>query len=155
MNAAIDELTFEFPHVDAVVNYTRDTGVRPVNYTFDPPAGVPRNSGVVDGRLVRIRNARRAAARFGLDISGFELVPHRSSLIEWQAFRDTERVKSTDYPEVVAALKQHTGAEKVVIFDHTLRDSTSEPGQSALREPVRRVHNDQTFDSAPRRLIRH
>src|SRR5450755_3246827 len=30
--------------IEAVLNYTRNTGVRPVNYTFEPPPGVPRNS---------------------------------------------------------------------------------------------------------------
>jgi len=64
-------------------------------------------------------------------------------------------VKAIDYPEVEAALKSHTGADKVVIFDHTLRDSTIELGGAELREPVRRVHDDQTFDSAPRRVARH
>jgi hypothetical protein len=60
-----------------------------------------------------------------------------------------------DYPEVEAALKAHTGAEKVIIFDHTLRDSTAEPGRAALREPVRRVHDDQTQQSAPNRVRKH
>ena len=73
----------------------------------------------------------------------------------WASFQDSERVKAIDYPEVEAALKSHTGADKVVIFDHTLRDSTIELGGAALREPVRRVHDDQTFDSAPRRVARH
>jgi hypothetical protein len=43
----------------------------------------------------------------------------------------------------------------VMIFDHTLRDSTVEIGQPAVREPVRRVHNDQTLTSAPNRVIKH
>jgi hypothetical protein len=65
-------------------------------------------------------------------------------------------VESIDYPEVIAALQRHTGAEKVVIFDHTLRDSTVHPGSGTdLREVVRRVHDDQTLESAPRRVARH
>src|SRR5262249_30795301 len=86
---------------------------------------------------------------------GFELISHRSTLTEWAAFRDAERVKSIDYPEVEAALKAHTGADKVVLFDYTLRDSTVESGRAALREPVRRVHNDQTLLSAPNRVKKH
>jgi len=42
-----------------------------------------------------------------------------------------------------------------VIFDHTLRDSSVEPGRTQFREAVRRVHDDQTLDSAPRRVARH
>jgi hypothetical protein len=140
--------------VRASLNYTRNTGVRPVNYTFDPPPGVPRSSGEIDARTVTIHDARRAHD-LRLDVSGFELLPHRSALTDWSSFQDTERVKAIDYPEVAAALKAHTGADKVVIFDHTLRDSTAEPGRAALREPVRRVHDDQTLNSAPRRVARH
>jgi hypothetical protein len=140
--------------VRAVLNYTQNNGVRPVNYTFDPPAGVPRNSGEVDSRTVTIHNARHFQG-LTLDVSGFETIWHRSTLTDWESFQNSERVKAIDYPEVEAALKSHTGADKVVIFDHTLRDSTIELGGAALREPVRRVHDDQTFESAPRRVAKH
>jgi hypothetical protein len=155
MSAVIDESVIEqSTEVRAVLNYTHDSGVRPVNYTFDPPAGVPRNSGEVDARTVTIHNARRFSD-LTLDVSGFGMIHHRSTLTDWASFKDGELVKAIDYPEVEAALKAHTGADKVVIFDHTLRDSTAEPGRAALREPVRRVHDDQTFESAPRRVARH
>jgi hypothetical protein len=152
--AVTDEVILNQPYVDAVVNYTRKTGVRPVNYTFDPPAGVLRNSGEVEPHVVRIRNARHARG-LALDVSGFEMIRHSASLTDWNSFADADRVKTIDYPEVEAALKNHTGADKVLIFDHTLRDSTAGPGRTALREPVRRVHDDQTLDSAPRRVARH
>jgi hypothetical protein len=156
MSAVVDRSYFENPVSDvrAVLNYTRLTGNRPVNYTFDPPPGVPRSSGELDPRLVTIHNAR-GYRDFDLDVSGFELIAHRSSLTDWSSFEDAHLVRAVDYPEVEAALKARTGAYKVVIFDHTLRDSSAIPGHAALREPVRRVHDDQTFDSAPRRVARH
>jgi hypothetical protein len=141
-------------NVEALLNYTRNTGVRPVNYMFDPPPGVPRYSGEVDARTVTIHDARKVGG-LRLDVSGFELITHRSTLTDWAAFQDDERVKAIDYPEVAAALKAHTGADKVILFDHTLRDSTAEPGHAALREPVRRVHDDQTLSSAPNRVRKH
>ena len=154
MSAVISETANEL-HVKAVVNYTRNTGIRPVNYTYDPPSGVPRSSGEIDARKVTIRNAR-LEKELALDVAGFELIKHRSTLSDWVAFQDGDRVKAVDYPEVAAALRRHTGAEKVVIFDHTLRDSIVEAGDgSGLREVVRRVHDDQTFESAPRRVARH
>ncbi|HLZ99632.1 MAG TPA: CmcJ/NvfI family oxidoreductase [Steroidobacteraceae bacterium] len=140
--------------VEAILNYTRDTGVRPVNYTFDPPPGVPRNSGEVDARRVLIRDARQVSG-LTLNVAGFELIQHRSGIADWESFQDSELVKAFDYPEVTAALKRHTGADKVVIFDHTLRDSSVGPGNSSLREAVRRVHDDQTLASAPRRVAKH
>ncbi len=155
MSAVIAERRVDLStDVEAVLNYTHNTGVRPVNYTFDPPPGVPRSSGEIDARTVTIHDARRVAG-LSLDVSGFELIRHRNTLTDWQLFRDDDRVKTIDYPEVAAALKTHTRADKVVLFDHTLRDSTAEPGQAALREPVRRVHDDQTLRSAPNRVYKH
>jgi hypothetical protein len=155
MSAVIHEsLVGQSTDVRAVLNYTRNRGVRPVNYTFDPPAGVPRNSGEIDARTVTIRDARRFRG-LTLDVSGFEMIWHRSTLTDWASFKDAELVKAIDYPEIETALRARTGASKVVIFDHTLRDSTADPGRAALREPVRRVHDDQTFESAPRRVARH
>jgi hypothetical protein len=155
MNAILAETTVDAStDVEAVLNYTLDTGVRPVNYTFDPPPGVPRSSGQVDARKVRIRDAWRVAG-LALDVSGFEVIPHRSTLFEWTSFQDSDRIRAVDYPEVEHALAVRTGADKVLIFDHTLRDSTAAPGQPALREPVLRVHDDQTLESAPRRVLKH
>jgi hypothetical protein len=155
MSALIDESTVDQPaEVRAILNYTHDKGVRPVNYTFDPPAGVPRSSGELDPRTVTIRNARNYRG-LTLDVSGFETIWHRSTLTDWASFQNSEGVKAIDYPEIETALRTHTGADKVVIFDHTLRDSAVELGGAALREPVRRVHDDQTFESAPRRVARH
>jgi hypothetical protein len=38
MNAVVDEFALRAStDVQAMLNYTRNTGVRPVNYTFDPP----------------------------------------------------------------------------------------------------------------------
>jgi hypothetical protein len=88
-------------------------------------------------------------------VSGFDLLAHRSTLTDWASFQDQQRVSTIDYPEVASAIRRYTRADKVVIFDHTLRDSTAEPGQAQLREPVRRVHDDQTLASAPQRVRRH
>jgi hypothetical protein len=149
-NASIEKSA----EIEAVLNYTRNSGARPVNYTFEPPPGVPRNSGAIDAHSVKIRDARIVGG-LTLDRNGFEMISHRSALTHWRSFQNPERVKAIYYPEVVAALKAHTGADKVVIFDHTLRDSSVEPGRAQLREAVRRVHDDQTLDSAPRRVAKH
>jgi hypothetical protein len=155
MGAVMDEAVVDAAtDVEAVLNYTRNNGVRPVNYTFDPPPGVQRSSGEIDARTVTIHDARKVRG-LTLDVSGFEMISHRGTQRDWASFQNIERVKAIDYPEVAAALKNRTGADKVVIFDHTLRDSTAVPGRPEMREPVRRVHDDQTLDSAPRRVARH
>lgn len=155
MSAVLEDIVEQSPRdVAAVLNYTRRGDARPVNYTFDPPAGVPRNSGEADPQSVRIRDARGVSG-LSLDTSGFELLSHRSTLTDWASFQDSERVKAIDYPQAQEAIRSRTGADKVVIFDHTLRDSSVASTGAALREPVRRVHDDQTLLSAPKRVARH
>ena len=143
--------------VEAELNYLRNNGKRPVNYTYEPPPGVSRNSGEVDTRSVTIRNARLSAPAgdLSLDNSGFQLVKHRSALADADDYASEARIKAIYYTEVETLLRTLTGAQKVVVFDHTLRDGTPEHGRAGVREPVRRVHDDQTFESAPRRLPRH
>ena len=143
--------------VQAELNYLRNNGKRPVNYTYEPPPGVLRNSGEVDTRRVTIRNARLAAPAgdLSLDSSGFQLVKHRSALADADDYTSEARIKAVYYPEVETLLRALTGAQKVLVFDHTLRDGTPEHGRAGVREPVRRVHDDQTFESAPRRVPRH
>lgn len=139
-------------HVEAEVNYHLDEGQRPVNYAYPPPAGVPQSSAKPLPTRVRITDARQLAERPTLDRNGFQLLAHRSALAD---FRDETQIRSIYYPESEALLERATGAAKVVIFDHTLRLDVSGHGQQGIREPVRRVHNDQTFVSGPRRVRDH
>ena len=141
--------------VEAELNYLRAGEGRPVSYTFEPPPGVPWTSGALEPRRVTIRDARplAAAGELSLDKSGFERVAHASALTD---FSDDSAIRSIYYSESEQVLLKATGAEKVVVFDHTLRDSLSGSRATAsLREPVRRVHNDQTFVSGPRRVRDH
>lgn len=138
-------LPFAAPSVEAELNYLAPGTVRPVNYTFEPPAGIPWSSGTLDPRRVTIHNARPLAQNGGisLDKQGFQHVAHASALHD---FSDEAQIRDVYLPEAEALLRTITGAAKVVIFDHTLRDSArGSRANAALREPVRRVHNDQTF----------
>ncbi|MFK4448177.1 hypothetical protein ABH944_003338 [Caballeronia udeis] len=148
-------LTETLRAVEAELNYLRAGEGRPVSYTFEPPAGVPWTSGALEPRRVTVRDARplAAAGELSLDKSGFERVAHRSALTD---FSDDAAIRSIYYSESEQVLLKATGAEKVVVFDHTLRDSLNgSRATSSLREPVRRVHNDQTFVSGPRRVRDH
>ncbi|MDN7184224.1 methyltransferase [Caballeronia sp. SEWSISQ10-4 2] len=141
--------------VEAELNYLRAGEGRPVSYTFEPPPGVPWTSGTLEARRVTIRDARplAAAGELSLDRSGFERIAHTSALTD---FTDDAAIRSIYYSESEQVLLKATGAEKVVVFDHTLRDSLNGSRATAsLREPVRRVHNDQTFVSGPRRVRDH
>nr|WP_279631210.1 CmcJ/NvfI family oxidoreductase [Paraburkholderia dipogonis] len=67
---------------------------------------------------------------------------------------DPAQIESIYYREAEQLLKDATGARRVVVFDHTLRDGNA--GRAAgVREPVKYIHNDQTFVSGPRRVRDH
>jgi hypothetical protein len=140
--------------VEAELNYLRDTGTRPVAYTFEPPPGVPRYSGVREPYRVVIRNGRLSqyARGFSLDRTGFELHRYETAV---EDFDDEVAIRNNYYRETEDLIKRVTGAVKVVVFDHTLRDGTQNHRRSGVREPVRAVHNDQTFVSGPRRVRDH
>ena len=136
--------------VEAQVNYLTPMTEKPVNYTFQPPPGVPWRSGRPEPHRIQVRNARTLAAQPSLDEQGFVLVAHRTSV---RNFHDAAEVRSVYYPEVEKILKAATGAAEVVIFDHTLRSASAEQrAAKGIREPVRYVHNDYTSLSGCRRV---
>jgi hypothetical protein len=139
--------------IDAELNYLEFTGEKPVSYQYEPPPGVPKRSGVYRAHRVPISNARVAPppGALSLDRNGFELHRHPSALHD---FSDPQQIKSVYYPEAEALLKRATGAKRVVVFDHTLRDGQPERAEG-VREPVKYIHNDQTFVSGPRRVRDH
>ena len=87
-----------------------------------------------------------------LESLGFALVNAPTKCAD---FRDDEEVVATYYAEMMDVVKSASGAERVFIFDHTVRESgntnlNAAAGQSAA--PVPRVHCDYTATGAPRRL---
>jgi hypothetical protein len=139
-------------HIEAELNYLHYTGDRPVSYAYPAPPGVPQQSGKPEPRRVRIENGRQHPEPLSLDQNGFELLSHRSQVTD---FRDEALIRDVYYRETEELLKRATGAVKVVVFDHTLRYGLAGHDEPGVREPVRRVHNDQTFVSGPRRVRDH
>lgn len=139
--------------VEAELNYLEFTGEKPVSYQYEPPPGVPKRSGVYRPHRVTVSNARVAPppGALSLDRNGFELHRQASGLRD---FSDAARIASVYYPESEQLLKQATGARRVVVFDHTLRDGNTARAEG-VREPVKYIHNDQTFVSGPRRVRDH
>lgn len=132
----------------ATLNYLKRGAEKPVRYVFDPPAGVPQWNGIDDPRQIAIEDARGREDAFTLDRNGFQLVHAASKVGDFYATEEVERIY---YPEVEALLRATLGARRVKIFDHTVRNA----GRAGAREPARRVHNDHTVNSAPRRVRDH
>jgi hypothetical protein len=145
------------PAVSGVLNYLIPTGQKPVNYTFEPPPGVPYNSGSYESRALPIRDGRQIGQELSLDEQGFTLVQHRSAVTD---FYDQDEVRRVYYPEAQQLLAEITGAFKVVVFDHLVRKRDAEktplsfgrPPGGGVRGPVGRVHTDFTVRSAPNRV---
>jgi hypothetical protein len=138
--------------VQATLNYVAESTEKPVIYTHEPAAGGPRTTGKPEAHTVLIRNARLAEG-LSLDREGFELLHQETAVRD---FYDRAEVEMVYYPEIEALLKEATGAEKAVVFDHQVRNiERSKQGQSDAREYVRTVHNDYTATSGPRRVRDH
>ena len=138
--------------VQATLNYLSDRSKKPVIYTYEPPPGIPKTTGKFEPRSVLIRNAR-LGEELSLDRQGFQLVRQETAVRD---FYDRAEVERVYYPEVEALLKKVTSAEKIIVFDHQVRNvELSRQGERDAREYVRMVHNDYTAKSGPRRVRDH
>lgn len=139
--------------VEAILNYIAASDERPVYYAYEPPPGTPRTTGKFFAHVVPIRNARESDEDLSLDRQGFQLVRQQTSVVD---FYDQDEVRRAYYPEVESLLKAATGAEKVVIFDHQVRNiELAQRGEKHAREYGKAVHNDYTAKSGPRRVRDH
>jgi hypothetical protein len=136
--------------IEASLNYLAPTRERPRTYTYDPPAGVPRTTIVNDPHNVAIHDARPIASTASLDDEGFAVLQHRSRV---RAFDDKE-IRTIYYPESERLVRESTGADRVYIFDHTVRRRIpgAEDRRGGPRQPVARVHVDHTEKSGPQRV---
>lgn len=116
-------------------------------------------------------SVRHVADSTGLDITGFKFFKEPTQLKD---FNNEDKIRETYYPEVISIIKKHTGASRVVIFDHSkfsvrnpsIKISLDIPAirrhdPSALgdhpsnRQPARLVHVDQSAPAAVARVHRH
>jgi len=139
--------------VEASLNYITETSAKPVHYAYEPPVGTPKFTGEFEAKTVPVRNAREVVEDLSLDKEGFQLT-HQETAVD--DFYDQDEVKRTYYAEVERLLKEATGAEKVVIFDHQVRNlPLSQRGEKNARDYGKLVHNDYTAKSGPRRVRDH
>jgi hypothetical protein len=146
-NQKIEALSF----VTAELNYLTPTKDRPRTFTFQPPPGEPQSTVVPEPHAVPIYDARSIVDSISLDREGFALVRQRSAVKD---FYNDDEVRSTYYPEAERLIKQATGADRVFVFDHTVRKRIAGAADRSggLRQPVGRVHVDHTDKSGPQRV---
>ena len=138
------------PTIDAVFTYAVDTGEKIVNETMGDGDMGRRRTGVVEDKTMTVRDGRALRDTFDLETHGFEFVDHPTQMND---FFDDAELKSVYYKEAGQLLKARTGANRVHVFDHTLRSGDEdERNAKSVREPVTRVHNDYTEWSGPNRV---
>lgn len=136
--------------VAARLQYVVPAAAKPFSYEYEPPPGVPRRSAAFYEYPVVIHDARRLATPPSLDAEGFAL---RHFPTRVRDFYDTAEVATVYYGELERLLKDATGADSILIFDHTVRgEAASNQNGNSIHPPVQRVHNDYTPESALRRI---
>jgi hypothetical protein len=147
--ARVDNTAEEFrPFVEASLTYLADASVKPQTYNPPPGTGVPRRLGNYGNFRARIFDARPVADGLSLDREGFAFTRHDTAVTD---FYDEKQVREIYYPEIERLVARATGAEKVLVFDHTIR-SAERAVERGLRTPVQMVHNDYTDKSGPQRV---
>jgi len=126
-----------------------EDGSAPFNLAGDHPPGLTRTNFGAVAHDVLIHDIRGRESSFTLDEDAFQILQNQPPSAEL-SFTDDASVEKNYYPEVERLLLDNVpGANKVIIFDHTIR----RPNTS--RTPVSRVHIDQTAVSAAQRVRRH
>jgi hypothetical protein len=138
--------------VRATMQYTVDNGVSPDYYFYEPESSVKLNPPGTDAKEVEIHNTWARVNQLSADKEGFELHDFDVGFVE---FEEDDAVKKRFYPQVVDFVKQHTGARRVVVFDHTIRKRLPADlkQQTTVQRPaVMLVHSDYTPTSGPQRV---
>src|SRR5882757_280605 len=143
------------PFVIGELNSLAPAPRTPRTYAFDPPPGESRSTALPESHQVPIFDARLIAAGISLDREGFALVRHPTIV---RNFYDDKEVRNVYYPAAEAFLRATLKADRVVIFDHTVRkrvEGAADVRGAGPRQPATRVHVDQTEASGPNRVREH
>lgn len=137
-------------YIEAPLNFLAAIDGKPARY-IDPPAdGNHAFAAKDDVKVTPVRDARPILGSLSLDVQGFAVLTAPSRLAD---FHDAKRVRDVYYPETEELVREATGALHVIAFDHNVRHGNA--GQlrdpSGIRGPAKRVHNDYTLESGPRR----
>jgi hypothetical protein len=102
---------------------------------------------------MHIGDARQLQPQPTAESQCFELREHPTAIKDWT---DDEEIMKTYYPEMEAIVKAATGAERVIVFDHTVRDTQKGQGLNAAAGgagiAVQRVHTDYSDVSGALRI---
>ena len=133
----------------APINFTQPMAEKPYSYNYEPPPGVPPRNTSEETHRVKVLDARAVADRLSLDREGFVLLRRPTAARD---LYDEDEVTRVYYPECAGLIKEATGAARVHVFDHIVRNAARMAKGSPIKGYAGRVHNDYTAWSAPQRV---
>lgn len=140
--------------VESTINYLAPMSEKPYYYLGPPPEGEPWRNTKGDPRTVPVHDARTLGESRPesptLDRQGFRLVSHQTRMRD---FYDHDQVREIYYPEIEKLVGEATGATRVLVFDHNVRNADrAQRGEDLSQNPVLFVHCDYTETSGPQRV---
>src|SRR5205085_471760 len=141
--------TVEAQGVVASINFTMPMAEKPYSYNYEPPPGVPARNTREEAHEVKILDGRAVNDRLSLEREGFVLL-HRPTAAK--DLYDEAEITGVYYPECERLIKEYTGAKRVRVFDHIVRNAARMAKGSPVKGYAGRVHNDYTAWSAPQRV---
>ncbi|ATY64553.1 methyltransferase [Cordyceps militaris] len=138
--------------VSANLNYYQPPADNSLPYNnIDPAPPLPERNYSDVVQATTIHDIRGREADFSLDRDAFQVIQDVPPSAE-TAFASDASIAAHYYPEVEQLLlAQIPGAQRVFLFDHTIRRSAA----GTSRGPVNRVHIDQTARSVAQRVRRY
>jgi hypothetical protein len=134
--------------ITASLNYLGEVNGPLFTYAYDSPPGHPKTNVAMVPRPVVVHDGRGLNPVPTVDREGFALVRERTRL---DNFYDQDQVRELYYPECERLLRDLTGAPRVVVFDHIVRNA-ARANEKGIKMPATAVHNDYTASSGPQRL---
>ncbi len=151
----IEKKIESLPFVLAELNYLAPSDGKPRTYAFDPPPGQPKSTALPEPHQVPVFDGRSISDSFSLDREGFALVRHPTAVRD---FYNDEEIRKIYYPAAESFIRATLRADRVVIFDHTVRrrvEGAADVRGAGPRQPATRIHVDQTDASGANRVREH
>jgi hypothetical protein len=151
----IEKKIASLPFVLAELNYLAPAIGKPRTYAYDPPPGEPKSTALPEPHRVPVFNGRSISDSFSLDREGFALVRHPTAVRD---FYNNEEIRQVYYPAAESFIQAKLRADRVFIFDHTVRkrvEGAADIRGRGPRQPATRVHVDQTNLSGANRVHEH
>jgi hypothetical protein len=135
--------------ITAPINFIAPMAEKPYSYNYEPPPGVKLRNTTEETHTVTVQDGRAVADKLSLEREGFVLLRRPTAATD---LYDEAEITGVYYPECARLIREYTGARRVEVFDHIVRNAARMAKGSPVKGYAGRVHNDYTAWSAPQRV---